>query len=394
MPVMHGGGAERVAMLLLNEFQRQGHQCEFLLTNDTPETIVNNELNTEIPLFFLGDYLSNASSIIKCFYACLRLYSSLFCRIFEFFKQPVPAHFAYCSFISQYYPQIIALRNFINQRPNASIITFLQPSIPMVMLASRGLPNRVVFSERGGNAGNLVLKRYGFPFIRKYYSRADAAVFQTQDALAAYPKRIAAKGYVISNPIKSGLPAPFCGVRRNVVTTFCRISREKNLMMLLKAFSLFHKKHPDYQLHIIGNPVTEDGFLLMDELKQFAMENHLETVVSFLPFSANVHQEILEDAMYVNCSDYEGMSNAMLEAMAIGLPVICTDCPIGGARQTIRDHENGLLVPVNDLLALSKAMHEIIQDRSLSTKMSLNGAMLRESLNVKVISKEWLNMLE
>ena len=106
-----------------------------------------------------------------------------------------------------------------------------------------------------------------------------------------------------------------------------------------------------------------------------------------------MHKEILEDAMYVNTSDYEGISNAMLESMAIGLPVICTDCPIGGARQTIRDHENGILVPSQDVKALSNAMNEVIENPFLCSFLSKNSTSLRDKLNVVDTSNLWLKLL-
>ena len=393
MPVMHGGGAERVASLLLNEFQRLGHKCECLLTNDVPEMVVENDLSPDVSLLFLQNFQKAIGGLAGLRYTLMRWYSTLFCRLFELLSLSVPAHFAYCSFVSQYYSQIQALHDYLKARPNATVFTFLQPSIPMLMLAARGLPNRVVFSERGGSAKLIMSKRYGFKFISKYYARADAVVFQTPDAQAAYPSNISVKGKLISNPIKPNLPLPYKGERRKVINTFCRISREKNLPLLLEAFLQVHKKHLDYQLHVIGDALNPDGEAILIKLKQYVTSHCLEQIVSFLPFSANVHQEILADAMFINCSDYEGMSNSMLEAMAIGLPTICTDCPIGGAHQTITDHENGLLVSVGNAQALANAMCEIIENPELAQRLSANGTRIRDKLNVKTIAGYWLDLL-
>ena len=119
-----------------------------------------------------------------------------------------------------------------------AVIAFLQPAIPIAMLAARGLENRVIFSERG-NPHRLMAKRYGRKFIEKYYVRANAAVFQTGYAREVYPKAIAGKGVVIPNPLKPGLPAPFAGERRKRIVTFCRISREKNLPLLIRAMEAY-----------------------------------------------------------------------------------------------------------------------------------------------------------
>ena len=83
----------------------------------------------------------------------------------------------------------------------------------------------------------------------------------------------------------------------------------------------------------------------------------------------------------------------MLEAMAIGLPTICTDCPAGGARAIIKDHENGVLVPVNDAEAMCKAMCEVADNPELAEKLSINGTKLKEDLAVDKIVNQWMEII-
>ena len=83
----------------------------------------------------------------------------------------------------------------------------------------------------------------------------------------------------------------------------------------------------------------------------------------------------------------------MLEAMAIGLPCICTDCLGGGTREVITDHENGLIVPVRDPDAMCRAMKEFAEDQVLSEKCSRNAAKIREKLSVEKITDQWLDVL-
>ena len=97
--------------------------------------------------------------------------------------------------------------------------------------------------------------------------------------------------------------------------------------------------------------------------------------------------------MYVSSSDYEGISNSMLEAMAIGMPVVCTDCPIGGAKATIKDGENGLLVPIKDADALYMGMKKVIEDKALADKLSHNAAKLRDELSLDKITDRWIELL-
>ena len=97
--------------------------------------------------------------------------------------------------------------------------------------------------------------------------------------------------------------------------------------------------------------------------------------------------------MFVSSSDFEGMSNSMLEAMAIGLPCVCTDCPAGGARAVIEDGKNGLLVPVNDAIALSDAMKRVASDTIFAEKLSKNASNIRKNQSVEKIIDKWMAII-
>ena len=392
MPVMKGGGAEKVAALLLNEFNKNGYECEFVLTNSDRSDIVDRGLDPEIKITVLLELLCKNGTLKKLLLVLFRLFSSVICKIPEAFHKKVPSGFALLSFESQYYDELIALRKIISQKPDAKIISFLQPSIPLVLLATRNLPNKVIVSERA-DPYRLLKKRYGYKFIKKYYQRADAVVFQTNDAKAAYPENISNKGTVIFNPINDKLPEPYCGEREKFVTTFCRISRQKNLPVLVQAFADFHKEFSDYRLKIIGEPQNDDDRAHLAETKELAEKLNITTYIDFLPFSTQVHELIIRDAMYVNSSDYEGMSNAMLEAMAIGMPVVCTDCPIGGANAVIRNNENGILTEVGNAPEISDAMKKIASDKTIADKLSQNAANIRYELSLENTAKKWMELL-
>lgn len=391
MPVMKGGGAEKVAALLLNEFNKNGYECELVLTNSDRNEIVERGLNSNVAITVLRETFSKNSLLNKFYIALFRLFTSLICKIPETLKKRVPAKWAYLSFKAQYYNELKALRKHIKENPDAKIISFLQPSIPLTLLAARELPNKVVVSERA-DPYRLLKKRYGYNFIKKYYQRADAIVFQTNDAMAAYPENISKKGTVIFNPINDKLPEPRFGEREKYVTTFCRISRQKNLPVLIEAFAEFHKNFNDYRLKIIGEPQNDDDRAALAETKALADKLGVSDYIDYLPFSTQVHSLIIHDAMYVNSSDYEGMSNAMLEAMAIGMPVICTDCPIGGANAVIESGENGILTQVGNSIEMSEAMKKIAGDKAFSEKLSRNAAQIRCKLSLENTAKKWMEL--
>ena len=189
------------------------------------------------------------------------------------------------------------------------------------------------------------------------------------------------------------MPEPYHGEREKTVSTFCRVSLQKNLPLLIEAFAAFRRDFPGYRLRIIGDCANEEARQVDRDVAALVKSLGLEEAVERLPFSANVHEMILRDAMYVNSSDYEGISNAMLEAMAIGLPCVCTDCPVGGARATIRDGENGLLTPVGDADALCRAMKRVAEDPALRETLSRNATRLREELSLNAVAERWMKLL-
>lgn len=390
--MMRGGGAERVSSLLMNEFHKSGHEVEYVLTSSTADEVIRTDLDQEISLTILKEHPVKESVFQKVKMKGIRIYSSVFCHIYEKLKKPVPSHFAYLSFVCQYWKEIQQLRNKMKANPELIVIAFLQPSIPMVLLAARGLPNKIIISERD-NPERLMKKRYGRPFVEKYYIRADRVVYQTQDALDTYPTCVSQKGIVIPNPIKGNLPVPFKGERNKTITTFCRISKQKNLLVLIDAFAMLHKEHQEYKLKIIGDANNEEGIAVRNHAFKRIEELGIKDFVSWCPFSAEVHKDVIGDAMYVNSSDFEGMSNAMLEAMAIGMPVVCTDCPIGGARAMIQNEDNGMLVPVGDARAMYEAMKKVVEDKELAHRISENASEIRGKLSLENIAKRWMELL-
>lgn len=273
------------------------------------------------------------------------------------------------------------LRGIIRANPHARIIAFEYFVNLSVLLACIGMPNRIVVSERNDPArvGN------GFPngiLRRVLYRKAHLVVCQTDEAAAYFSHRIRKK--VILNPINPSLPSPVDSGRRNAIVAFCRLEPQKNLEMLIRAFASFHANHPAFVLEIYGNG-AEHGYLsaLIERLK-------LSNSASVLPARSDIHEVVRECAMFVLPSDYEGLSNSMLEAMALGVPSICTDCPCGGARTVIEDGENGLLVPVGDVNALVDAMTRVANDAELAYALGKNARKLRSELTLDRIAREWL----
>ena len=392
MPHMVGGGAERVAAQIMNKLNERGYDTRFILTSAKKNEVVRSDLNEKTQLILLTEEMNSETTGQKIAHIPARAYSTIFGKIYEKQNKYVPASIGKATIEWQYHREITWLRNYLKQNPDMTVIVFLQPSIPIVLLAAQGLPNKVIISERA-DPNRLMKKRYGKPFIEKYYTRADIAVFQTDDAKSVYPEAVSKKGTVIFNPLKDNLPQPYRGERNKNITTFCRISNQKNLPLLVEAFSQVHSKHPDYTLRIIGDAPNDEGREVLRAIDNQINELQLKESVKLEPFMKNVHEAVIKDAMYVNSSDYEGISNAMLEAMAISMPVVCTDCPIGGAKATINNGENGLLVPIQNAEALANAINRMIEEDGLSDKLSQNASKLRNEISLDSITDKWIKLL-
>ena len=391
MTQMIGGGAERVAAQIMNKLNDRGYDTRFVLTRARKEDVVRTDLNERIPLTLLTEEMKAETAWQKIAHLPARAYSTIFGKLYEKQGKYVPTSIGKATIEWQYHREITWLRKYLQQNPDMTVIVFLQPSIPMVLLAAQGLPNKVIISERA-DPNRLMKKRYGKLFIEKYYTRADVAVFQTEDAKSVYPEAISKKGTVIFNPLKDNLPEPYHGERNKYITTFCRISNQKNLPLLVEAFSRVHSKHPEFTLRIIGDAPNEEGREVLQSIGKQIDKLNLKESVKLEPFMKNVHEAIIKDCMYVNSSDYEGISNAMLEAMAIGLPTICTDCPAGGARMMIRPYENGLIVPVKDPEAMYQAMKYMIENPEDAERMGMNAARIRERWPIEKIADRWLEL--
>ena len=181
-------------------------------------------------------------------------------------------------------------------------------------------------------------------------------VFRQKDL---FPTKIQKNSVVIGNPLSEQMPAPYFGERRKEIVNFCRLDAPKNLKLLLDAFSLLVEEYSEYQLKIYG-----DG-PLRDEMQKYIEKLGLENNAFLLPFHENIHEIIKDAAMFVTSSDYEGLSNSLMEAMALGMPVIATDCLGGGAAALIVDGKNGFLVPRGDVQSLYRAMKRYIYYRKM-----------------------------
>ena len=199
-------------------------------------------------------------------------------------------------------------------------------------------------------------------------------------------KRIQKNSIVIHNPVINKLPCK-SSVNNKEIIAIGRLLPQKNYALLIQSFAEISKMYPEFILRIFGVGDLLDDFMNMT--KQLGIENK----VCFEGFHKNVHELIKDSYMYVITSDYEGMSNALMEAMAMGFPVISTNSPPGGAAELIDDEFNGILTECGNKQMLTEKMKQLIENEQLRDKISQNAYDINNTHNVNVIVDKWLKFL-
>ena len=341
------GGAERVLTELTNEWVKLGCSVTILLRE---------------PIDYLHDYDINSN--IKVLQLKSKGKTKVIKRI----------------------TSAISLLKYLNLHRQATVVAFLNPMIRMLGMIMPFIKNRLVFSERC-DPYHSPKARINRIIRNELYKRADFCVFQTQEAKAYFSTKVQAKSTVIPNPVNPELLDMYTGERKKEIVAACQLIPQKNVPMLLKAFSKLHPEHPEYDLYIYGRGP------LKDELEELSRELGIASNTHFPGFAKNINEFMNSAKMFVSSSNYEGISNSMLEALGMGVPTVCTDCPIGGAREMIDDGVNGVLVPVGDDNSLYLAMKRIIEEPDFANRISQNAVLIRYKYPVDKIAKEWLRIL-
>lgn len=267
-------------------------------------------------------------------------------------------------------------------------VSFLSTPILLTLLLRPFLKTKLICTER-----NYPPSRYGERLqhrLKKWAKRADAWVFQTIQQRDWYGKSVAdCKAYVIPNAINSEfLKEKSEASKDKVIVTVGSLQEKKNHKLLIETFSKLTNKYPDYKLVIYG-----DGEL-RDSLTEFIRKLNIEDKVELPGFVNNINESISKASMFVLSSNVEGIPNALIEAMSLGLPCVSTRCAGGGAEFLIEDGVNGLLAPVNDVNALAGAMERVLSDKEFANKLGNNAIKLREKFASEVIYGKWLNVIE
>lgn len=315
---INGGGAARVMVNLANTFSSLQNEVIFVTSYPTE---IEYSLSTDVKRYFLEEKEIKQSRLKKNITRIKNL--RMVCK---------------------------------SEKPDILISFMAEPNFRAI-LATWGLPVKNLISVRNdpnkeyaGKIGHWVGK-YLLPF-------ADGCVFQTQEAKAWFPKRLQNKSRIIYNAVKED----FYHIKRHPIpgeiVTCGRLEPQKNHALLIDAFSKVVAIYPEATLKIYGEGSLRKK--LQKQIDDLGLQDK-----AFLMGATNHVEKVLETAdLFVLSSDFEGMPNALMEAMAAGVPCISTDCPCGGPRELFGPKLDSLLVPINTLEQLTDTLLHFYQFNS------------------------------
>lgn len=291
---------------------------------------------------------------------------------------------------------IIRLHKLVGQLKPDIVVTFLD-SVGYVYLPMGAFltKSKFIVSERVdpySYRGKMARLRFE---LMKF---AHGCVFQTEGARKFFEpyKKIFDHSTVIPNPVivndavrslQKSIPSYEERDKRIVAVGRLSIS-QKRQDVLLESFKLFHEAHLEYKLSIYGDGADKEKIqTLIDKMG-------LSECAVLEGRTNRVEEEIAHAAAFVLTSDFEGIPNALIEALSIGVPSVSTDCSPGGAALLIQDGENGFLVPCRDANAIAEKLSRIIESKEISERFSEHGPLIIDEFSESIIADKWEEYFE
>lgn len=293
--------------------------------------------------------------------------------------------------ILQFLLRVKYLRQFMKKEKPDILIAFAQRANYRALMAALGTDVPVLISIRTDPVGHYDAwsDKLQIPLL---FPRAAGCVFQTEGQREFFAPYLQKNSRVILNPLHDkyiGVPKP--EHRRKEVVQSGRLVDFKNQPMLLRAFVEVHRKHPDYVLRIYGGD-SFDG--TKEILEGIIAENRAQDYIRLMGASDTLEKDLPGAAVYAFSSDWEGLPNALLEAMALGLPIVATDCPCGGPRTVMEDGVNGLLIPVKDQKALEEGINKLIEQPDYAEKLGAEARKIAGRANAKAVFGQWRDYID
>ena len=348
------GGAERVAVTLMNEWAKVGHDLEFI-TYEPRGQKSHYKINPAIKITQL-DLLNNSTSKF--------------------------------SFLFNNFKKITFLRNaIIKSRPDV-VISFITETNNVTLISSIGKSWPLIISERI-HPGFHPVRKIDDVIRRISYRWADAIIVQTRPIQQWVKKELKLGSKILPNPIelrKFKQPDNRQNHIKNKIISVGRLDHQKRFSDLISAFAKISANNPNWILEIYGKGPLEHQLQEQIEVAQ------LSSQVFLCGTSDKIEEKLWECAIYVHTAHYEGFPNAIVEALAAGCCVLSTDGPTAAA-ELIGDNEFGLLATNGDVADISNKMTQLILNEETRLEYQKKAPARVADLDVEQIALQWLNYI-
>lgn len=345
---LHKGGAERVFVNLAEFFQKKGYRVtivtQYQFAQDE-EYILPQRVKR-----ILSDLTEEELSNSRIINFCRRVR-----KLHRIWKQEKPNLVLSC----------IGKNNFMTIV--TTMFTQTRPVVSVVGEAREEYPNRLM----------RMLANFLFPF-------ASGVILQTERSRYFFHKKVQRRAVILPNSLNPDFIKPrYEGQREKRIVSVGRMDANKNHEMMIRAFASLSDRYPDYTLTIYG-----DGEL-RGHLERLAVELGVADRIDLPGVIPDVARQIEKAALFLLTSYSEGVSNALIEALATGLPVISTDVPSGGTVELMTDGVSGLIIPPGDVQALERAMDRLLRDPAYADKLGREAAKIQERLAPERVNGLW-----
>ena len=277
------------------------------------------------------------------------------------------------------------LRIIKEESPDLIITTLPEPTIRVLALKRylKDIPIIVSIRNHPNSEFRSIL---GKSIRNKYYKNADLITVQDSSYIKYLPNIL--KISVIPNYISDDFTISNKKLKKEKkIICVASLSKQKNIPLLINAFSKLDNRFNDYKLVLIGIGKEKK------KIEKLIRRKNLEYKVKLKDTSSNVRDELLSSTLFVLPSNYEGMPNSMLEAMSLSLPVISTDST-EAIYSIIDDHVNGIIIPKKDVISLKNSIEYLLDNEGIRTSIGKNASKIKAKYNKDKILKLWKKIIK